>query len=313
MVRDEQAAAARRDVLDALGLHAEILLVEEVEERLDLLLVDGVEAEVVDLLAPVPHAEAAPLAEIEVRREELARGVEDGGLAFGGERAARRRRVRRARGGVVRLGGVVNHLVEALLELADARRDLGRRVRARGARCAVDTRGRRRGRGRDPRRRRQVGLALGLRVDVDDVGAGALARVFPSRGRDDRARLLAQADFGSPPWGAFGAIAPTPGRFPAGEGVSRGSPSSREGVSNDGSVGRAVACVPASIEGVRSFSAAAAASAIARLTASLECVGSASRGVGGLAFFVGFFFFDVIPSSPARGARRGGAARSCSR
>ena len=64
------------NVLDAVHLDAEVLVVEEVEERQDLLLVDRVEAELVDLLGAVAQANATPFAEVEVGRQELARRVE---------------------------------------------------------------------------------------------------------------------------------------------------------------------------------------------------------------------------------------------
>ena len=99
VVRDEQAAPFGRDVLDAVHLDAEVLVVEEVEEGQDLLLVDGVVAELVDLLGAVAQADAAPLAQVEVGREELARRVEHAvgrrpgwrtATSGGSERGARR-------------------------------------------------------------------------------------------------------------------------------------------------------------------------------------------------------------------------------
>ena len=88
MVRDEEAAPLGRDALRAPSHSTrKYSLVEEVEERLDLLLVDRVEAEVVDLLGAVPHAEPPPLPEVELGRQELARRVEHRRVRLGRERA----------------------------------------------------------------------------------------------------------------------------------------------------------------------------------------------------------------------------------
>ena len=69
---------SRGMLLDPVGLDAEVPLVEEVEERHDLLLVDRVVAELVDLLGAVAQPHAAPLAQVEVGRQQLARRVETG-------------------------------------------------------------------------------------------------------------------------------------------------------------------------------------------------------------------------------------------
>src|SRR6478735_1427922 len=61
VICDEQRAARARHALDAVRLDAEVLLVEEIEERLNARLVRRVEAKVVDLLRAIAHRESPPL------------------------------------------------------------------------------------------------------------------------------------------------------------------------------------------------------------------------------------------------------------
>src|SRR5262245_43133267 len=88
MVRDEQATALVRKVGDVVAGDAEVTRVEEIDDGAQALLVHRVEAEVVDLLGAIAHADAAPLAQVVVGREELARGVEGTLLGNRAPRAA---------------------------------------------------------------------------------------------------------------------------------------------------------------------------------------------------------------------------------
>ena len=125
-------------------------VVEEIEERQDLLLVDRVVAELVDLLGAVAQAHAAPLAQVEVGREKLARRV---------EHALGRRRDRRPASAAAPSDGAASASVVSSLRLAlaaRARRSSGRAApRARG--CAP----RRRDRSADRRDRARSEAAPG--------------------------------------------------------------------------------------------------------------------------------------------------------
>ena len=142
VVGDEQAAPFGGQVLDAVDLDAEVLLVEKVEEGEHLLLVDRVVAELVDLsqvstrlrhsrrpaVCPVAEPHPPPLAQVEVGREELLGGVEHP-IRLRGPRwcGPRGLRPRWACGSIARVVGallarvLVDHAIEPLLQLADAR------------------------------------------------------------------------------------------------------------------------------------------------------------------------------------------------
>jgi hypothetical protein len=193
VVGDEGHAAGGGDVLDARHLDAPPALVEEIEDRAPARVVLRRVAELVHLLRAVAHRHAAPLAQVELALEQLARGPPRRPRRARGRAPGRRRRARSR-------SAIRSRIGFACSSRAAARSWSRRASRSRISSSTLGHRRRRERRRRLERRRRGVGLHHGGRLgrlrDVVPDGLlvdGGLRDVRQRRRRRDHRRAAALA------------------------------------------------------------------------------------------------------------------------